>query len=90
MFLPSLNHNLEHAALVLGKIMETFFKVVEEVFEIDRAKCDDNTVINELETWNSLKHMELIFSIEEQFDVAFSGDEIAGFRTLGDIIKVIQ
>jgi acyl carrier protein len=70
--------------------MEKFFKIVEETFEIDRITIDESTIINELEAWNSLKHMEFIFCLEEQFGVAFSGDEIAEFRTLGDIIKVIN
>lgn len=70
--------------------MEKIFKIVEEVFEIDKLAINENIVINEIETWNSLKHMEFIFCLEEQLGVIFSGDQIAEFRTLGDIISTIN
>jgi acyl carrier protein len=70
--------------------MEDLFALVEDVFEIDGNDCDGDTVINELENWDSLKYMEFIVSIEERYGVSLTGDEIAGFRTLDDVIKTIS
>lgn len=70
--------------------MEDLFALVEDVFEIDGNDCDGDTVINELENWDSLKYMEFIVSIEERYGVSLTGDEIAGFRTLDDVIRAIS
>ena len=70
-------------------LMEDLIRLVEDVFEIDGTDCGEDTVINELENWDSLKYMEFIVTIEERYRVSLTGDEIAGFRTLSDVIKTI-
>ena len=71
-------------------LMEDLIRLVEDVFEIDGTECGEDTVINELENWDSLKYMEFIVTIEERYRVSLTGDEIAGFRTLSDVIKTIS
>lgn len=44
----------------------------------------------ELPNWDSLKHMELILRLEEQFDVRFSIREVAGIQSLDDIARIIE
>lgn len=70
--------------------MEDLIRLVEDVFEMDGNDCGGDTVINELENWDSLKYMEFIVSIEERYGLSLTGDEIAGFRTLDDVIRVIS
>lgn len=65
--------------------MGNLFELVEEVFEIDGHEYSDETIINEIKTWDSLRHMEFIVSVESTFQITLTGDEIAALRTIRDI-----
>ena len=41
-------------------------------------------------TWDSLKHVELIFMLEERFGVQFSEEEMAALRSSGDIVHAVE
>ncbi len=40
--------------------------------------------------WDSLKHMQLVFAVEEQFNVQFSEEEIAGLDSVARFSEIIQ
>ncbi len=65
--------------------MDNLFELVEEIFEIDGHDYSDDTVINEIKTWDSLRHMEFIVAVESTFQITLTGDEIAALRTIKDI-----
>jgi acyl carrier protein len=41
-------------------------------------------------TWDSLKHIELIFMLEERFGVQFSEEEMAWLRSSDEIVNAIE
>ena len=41
-------------------------------------------------TWDSLKHVELIFMLEERFGVEFSEEEMAALRSSDEIVQAIE
>jgi acyl carrier protein len=49
----------------------------------------DNPSREEIETWDSLTHVEIMFMLEERFDVRFSEDEIPALRSLRDIVDLV-
>ncbi|KKO54269.1 acyl carrier protein [Paenibacillus sp. DMB20] len=50
----------------------------------------DNPKREEMPSWDSLKHMELILRLEEQFNVRFSIREVAGIKSLHDLVEIIE
>lgn len=50
----------------------------------------DNPKREEMPNWDSLKHMELILRLEEQFNVRFSIREVAGIKSLHDLVEIIE
>ena len=46
------------------------------VFNIKKAEIEDNSSPNTIEVWDSMKHMNLIIALEEEFKVSFSYNEI--------------
>ncbi|MFC7678010.1 acyl carrier protein [Paenibacillus sp. GCM10028914] len=51
---------------------------------------NENPKREELPSWDSLKHMELILRLEEQFNVRFSINEVAGITSLDDLVEIIE
>lgn len=43
-----------------------------------------------IEQWDSLKHLNLVVEIENQFDIELEPDEIANMKSLNEIINIIQ
>ncbi|MFD0712404.1 acyl carrier protein [Paenibacillus sp. GCM10027626] len=40
--------------------------------------------------WDSLRHMELIMRLEEEFQVRFSFKEAAAMQSLNDIVQILE
>ena len=60
-----------------NRIEDRVKNIMSAVFEISVNDINNNSSINTIEVWDSLKHMNLIFSLEEEFDIEFEMDEIA-------------
>ncbi len=41
-------------------------------------------------TWDSLKHVELIFMLEDRFGVQFREEEMAALRSVDEIVHAIE
>ena len=51
--------------------------VMAAVFEVQVEDIDDNASPDTIGKWDSLRHMNLIVSLEEEFEVTFDDDDIA-------------
>jgi acyl carrier protein len=51
-------------------------KVISIVFEIDVDNINDNSSPDNIENWDSLRHLILIGALEDEFDIQFSDDEM--------------
>jgi acyl carrier protein len=50
--------------------------VMASAFTCDISEISENASPDTIEQWDSLKHMNLIVALEEEFGVTFSEDEI--------------
>jgi acyl carrier protein len=41
-------------------------------------------------SWDSLKHVELIFMLEDRFGVRFSEEEMAALRSSDEIVRAVE
>jgi acyl carrier protein len=55
---------------------ERIKKIMALIFEIDIADIKDDSSPDTIEKWVSLKHMNMIVALEEEFGVTFREDEI--------------
>jgi acyl carrier protein len=71
---------------IAGKLKSVFQKVFEE---------NDITITREMtaqdvEKWDSLRHIQLINEVENAFRVKFKLREIMGMKNVGDLIDLID
>jgi acyl carrier protein len=45
---------------------------------------------SQIEGWDSLIHMEIIFACEDEFDIQLDAEEIAKIQTINDLIKIFS
>lgn len=58
-----------------NKIEERVKNVMSVVFEVPIRQIKDNASPDEIESWDSLKHMNLVIALEEEFDCEFTDSE---------------
>jgi len=69
--------------------MEKVNSIIATTFKISIEKVSENHTMKEIRTWDSLKHMELIVSIESEFGIEISGDDIAEMISLDAVRQTV-
>ena len=64
-------------------------ELISEVLQVPAAEIGDDLAMSDLEAWDSLKHMELVVSLENAFDVQLTFDEIVAMRSVREIKRVL-
>ena len=61
---------------MVNKIEDRIKNVMSAVFDIPANSINDNSSPDSIESWDSLKHMNLVIALEEEFDITLNDDEI--------------
>jgi len=64
--------------------------LMADLFGIKNEDITDSLTMANTDGWDSLKHMELIVSIEQTFGIELSFEEIVAMQTLKDIKKILK
>lgn len=70
---------------VFGKLNEVF----QEVFDDDTIMVTDTTSANDIEDWDSLEHINLVVSIEKEFNIKFDMAEVGKMKNVGEMVDLI-
>ncbi|MCK2055478.1 acyl carrier protein [Methylobacterium sp. 37f] len=62
--------------------------VIAAILEIDENSIDQNTSMDNVESWDSIKHMDLILAVEEEFGVSVPDEEAADLTSYA-LIKLV-
>jgi acyl carrier protein len=60
-------------------------QVFQAVFNDDELQLRDDMKLSEFAGWDSVGHINLMYSIEETFGVQFAGNELAEFKNIGEL-----
>lgn len=64
--------------------------LVAEVLQVPPATITDELTMQDIDVWDSLKHMELIVSLEEKFGLQLSFEEIVTMQSVANIKRVLK
>jgi acyl carrier protein len=51
-------------------------EILSAILEVKKEDIDDSSSMESIETWDSLKHLEMMLAIEEQFNIVLSIEEV--------------
>jgi len=68
---------------------EQLVEVFREVFHDDDLVLTDETTARDIPAWDSVAHINLMFSIEQAFGVMFNGNELAEFKNIGELKRFL-
>ena len=69
---------------------EKLITLIAELFKMKPEEITDSLTMKDTEVWDSLKHMELIVSIEQTMNISLTFDEIVFMRSVKDIKQVLK
>jgi acyl carrier protein len=55
---------------------ERIYMVMGAVFGIDPATIGEDVSVGNIEEWDSLRHMNLVLALEDEFGVRFRDDQV--------------
>ena len=64
--------------------------IFREVFADDSITVNDATTAEDIDAWDSLAHINLMFSLEDEFSVKFRDEEFASVQDVGEIKRLLQ
>lgn len=70
--------------------LEGIERVVRDLLGDGGVALTADTRPADVEGWDSLAHVSIIFGIEEDFGVALGDDALAGFETVGDLALGVE
>lgn len=72
------------------EIFEKLNEIFREVFEDDSIVVTDSTSSADIEDWDSLTHITLVSSVEDEFDIKFSMKDVIGMKNVGEMVDIIM
>ena len=69
---------------------DKLYKIMSEIFRLDRDKITRESSIETIRQWTSLNHVVLIDRIEKEWDLNFEISEIINIKNVSDILDIIE
>jgi acyl carrier protein len=54
------------------------------------SRINEEMAMKDVEAWDSLKHMEVIVALEQNFEIELSFDEIVNMKSVAEIKRVLR
>ena len=71
---------------VLARVQKAF----RSAFDVDPGSVTINTVPGDIRAWDSLGHVTLASSLEQEFNLTFDVDELMDMENVREIVRIVQ
>ena len=77
-------------ATAIPEIMEILTGLFREILDEPALVLREDLTAAEVESWDSLNHIDLIVAIERRFGVKFTTREVTSLRNVGELAALVQ
>ena len=71
-------------------ILNSVKKIISEIVDIPINDIPDNASPNIINEWDSMNHLKIILSIEEEYNIKLTKDEIISMINTEIIVRIIE
>ncbi len=64
--------------------------IVQQVMEISIEKINIDSTSDDIEEWGSLRHINLVLALEEEFQIRFTPEQISQLITIRKIVEILE
>lgn len=72
------------------EIEDRIRSVMSAVLAVPAEEINDGTSPDSIESWDSMKHMNMVVGLEEEFDIEFSDDDIVDMNNFALIVEAVS
>ena len=72
------------------KVEDKIKNIMNSIFKVNIYEINDESSPKSIERWDSLRHINLIMALEEEFKIKFSQDEISTLTSYRIICSTIR
>jgi len=65
-------------------------EMLEDLFELEAGTLSPETVLSDIEEYDSMSKLSLIVMMDDEFGKKLTGEQILKFKTIGDIINFME
>lgn len=74
----------------MERIDERIKEVMSNVFDVDVTTLNENSSQDSVEGWDSVKHLDFIVSLEEEFDITIPIEEVGNMTNFKYVKLMIE
>jgi acyl carrier protein len=69
---------------------EQVYKIVAQVMNVPMSTVNDDSSPDTVPAWDSLKHMNLVLALEQEFEIQFNDAQTVEMLSVGLILAIIS
>jgi acyl carrier protein len=74
----------------MSSVHDRLQEVARAVFDDDELMLEPSTTANDVPAWDSLGHINFMYSVEQEFGVEFTDEEFANFVDVGALETTLE
>lgn len=71
------------------EVMKRLNDVFRNMFDDETIELNDDTTSDDIEDWDSLEHINLLVSVEQEFNMKFNMNEVTNMKNVGEMVDII-
>ena len=71
-------------------VLDDLTAIFRNVFDDEDLEVSDDTTADDIDDWDSIAHITLMFAIGQRMGVQFSDAELGGFEDVGALRRAIE
>jgi acyl carrier protein len=72
------------------RVLPELTEVFREVFRDDTIQLRPEMTADDIEGWDSMRHLRLILTVERKFNLRLPSTKVANLKTVGELIELIR
>lgn len=76
--------------MTMQEILDRLNPVFQDVFDDNTLEVNEATTADDVDGWDSLTHITLISSVEDEFHVRFPMKDLVKLNNVGELARLVQ
>lgn len=74
----------------MSDVVDRLTEVLRTTFEDDALVLRPEMTADDVEAWDSVSHITLIYAVEDEFGIKLSTRDLEGLACVGDLIAAVE
>ncbi|WP_129336151.1 acyl carrier protein [Cellulomonas endophytica] len=74
----------------MSTVRDDVHEVIRDVLLQPDLELEDTSTAGDVEGWDSLAHLSVLFSLESRFGITFSDAEMGSIQDVGELVRIVE